>query len=263
MDDVLGDKIKRWELQSTYRKAFPGQPFVVRMDGRSFHTFTKGLKRPYDENFSKAIIETTRMLVDEFGAKAAYTQSDEITLYFYNKDDKSEYIFGGRFQKIESIFAAKGSVYFNQLIQQLLPHKANLCPVLDCRAFAVPTLDSVYEVFYWRQEDAKKNAISMAAQSNFSHKFLQGKHSKEMIDMMYEKGIIFQDYPSFFRRGTFLIPEKRELTLTEEQLSKIPEKYRSEAKTCIRTVIEEKDYNLPRIFTWENEPEFYSKIHGK
>ena len=79
----LGDRMKSYESLSTSRKAFKGQPLVVRLDGKSFHTFTKGLARPFDQRLSSLMVETTKALVDRFQAKVGYTQSDEITLVWH------------------------------------------------------------------------------------------------------------------------------------------------------------------------------------
>lgn len=48
-EDILGDRIKGFESLSTMRRAFKGQPIIVRLDGKAFHTFTKGLAKPYDQ----------------------------------------------------------------------------------------------------------------------------------------------------------------------------------------------------------------------
>ena len=37
-------------------------PVVIRIDGKAFHTFTKGFKRPFDEVLIKTMQETTKYL---------------------------------------------------------------------------------------------------------------------------------------------------------------------------------------------------------
>lgn len=246
--DELGDRIKAFESLSTQRRAFKGQPIIVRLDGKAFHTFTKGVNKPYDEGLTRMMVETTKHLVKTYHANLGYTQSDEITLMFYvESHSQSDYIFGGRFQKLESLLAASASVYFNKLIPVYLPSKMNASPVFDARAFVVPTMADAYDCFLWRQLDATKNAVSMAAHTYFSHKSLQGKHSKEMQEMLFsQNGINFNDYPFFFKRGTFAQRVSKEVTLTEEQLAKIPEQYRDQASTCIRSVVEEFDMWLAK-----------------
>jgi len=248
VNDELGDRIKSYESLSTRRQAFKGQPIIVRLDGKAFHTFTKGVKKPYDDGLSSMMIETMKYLVDAFQANLGYCQSDEITLLFYiDRDSKAEYIYGGRFQKLESLLAASTSVYFNKLIPGYLPSKITESPVFDARAFVVPTLEDAYDCFLWRQLDATKNAVSMAAHAYFTHKELHGKHSNEMQEMLFANfGINFNDYPYFFKRGTFAYRERKEITLTDEQLINIPEKFREQAKTCIRSVVTATDIYLPK-----------------
>lgn len=225
---TIGDRMKAYEAPTTSRLAFKGQPLICRLDGKSFHTFTKGLKRPYDKRLSDLMVETTAALVDRFGALVGYTQSDEITLAWYVTPDSTvDYPFSGRFQKLESLLAGFASSYFTKQVEFHLPEKADYFPHFDCRAFVVPNLQEAYHAFLWRQQDAVKNAISMAAQSMFSHKSLQGLHGKQMQEKMWvEKGVNFNDYPFFFKRGTFVRRVKEERILTEEQLAHIPEQHR-------------------------------------
>lgn len=226
--DALGTRMKMYEEPSTSRKAFKGQPLVARLDGKAFHTFTKGLKRPYDKRLSDLMVDTMKALVDRFNANVGYVQSDEITLVWLTTPDSTvELPFSGRFQKLESLLAGFCSAYFNKQLDFYLPEKADQVPYFDCRAFVVPTVQEAYHAVLWRQQDCTKNAISMAAQSMFSHKYLQGRSGSEMQELMWkEKGVNFNDYPAFFKRGTFARRVKEERMLTEEQLAKIPEGHR-------------------------------------
>lgn len=223
--DALGTRMKMYEEPSTSRKAFKGQPLVARLDGKAFHTFTKGLKRPYDKRLSDLMVDTMKALVDRFNANVGYVQSDEITLVWLTTPDSTvELPFNGRFQKLESLLAGFCSAYFNKQLDFYLPEKADQVPYFDCRAFVVPTVQEAYHAVLWRQQDCTKNAISMAAQSMFSHKYLQGRSGSEMQELMWkEKGVNFNDYPAFFKRGTFARRVKEERMLSEEQLAKIPE----------------------------------------
>lgn len=203
--DTLGDRIKGYEVPSTSRKAFKGQPIVARLDGKAFHTFCKGLQRPFDERLSKLMIRVTSFLVDRFNANIGYTQSDEITLvWFADSTSSTEYVFDGRFQKMDSLIAAACTAKFNQELETFIPEKAAELPIFDCRSFVVPNLLEAYHSVLWRQQDCTKNAISMAAQSMFSHKSLQGQNGSQMQERMWaEKGVNFNEYPAAFRRGTF------------------------------------------------------------
>lgn len=222
----LGDRMKSYEQPSTSRKAFKGQPLIVRLDGKSFHTWTKGLQRPYDQRLSDLMVEVTSSLVERFQAKVGYTQSDEITLVWYvQPHETAEYPFDGRFQKLESLTAAYASVQFNFMVPSYLPEKADSLAIFDSRAFVVPTIKEAYHAILWRQQDATKNAISMAAHTYFSHKSLQGMHGPEMQERLWtEKGINFNDYPSFFKRGTFVKRQKVFKPIDDELKAKLAAK---------------------------------------
>jgi tRNA(His) 5'-end guanylyltransferase len=224
----LGDRMKMYEQTSTARRAFKGQPLIVRLDGKNFHTFCRGLKRPYDERLSDLMVSVTKALVDRFQARVGYTQSDEITLAWHiQPHETAEFQFDGRFQKLESLTAAFCSVAFNRALGSYIPEKSDQMPIFDSRAFVVPTLKEAYHAFLWRQQDATKNAVSMAAQSMFSHKSLQGLHGPEMQEKMWaEKGVNFNDYPAFFKRGTFVKREKVLIQPGDIDMDGIPEKFR-------------------------------------
>ena len=244
----LGDRMKMYEAPSTSRVAFKGQPLIVRLDGSSFHKFTKGMKRPFDPVMSQLMQDTMVGLVDRFNANIGYTQSDEITLAWYMAPDSSrEFEFGGRFQKLESELAAYCSVLFNDLLRQSeYAHRASMRPYFDARAFVVPTLTEAYNCFLWRQQDCTKNAISMAAQSMIDHKELQGLHGPEMQELMFQRhGVNFNDYPSRFKRGVFARRVKKEMMLTPEQLNKIPEAHRPTGPV-VRTFVDVVDIWLAR-----------------
>ena len=142
---------------------------VVRLDGKRFSKFTKSLKKPFDEKLSYCMVETTKYLMETYQAIIGYTQSDEITLIFKSdllmnggKLDTS-LPFSGREQKICSIFAAGCTVKFNMLISENLPEKLSEMPIFDCRAFPVSTKELAILCVGYRQIDALKNSISMAA----------------------------------------------------------------------------------------------------
>jgi tRNA(His) guanylyltransferase len=245
--DALGDRLKQYEAVTTNRTVFRGQPFAIRLDGRAFHTFARGLHRPYDKRLSDLMVGTTIALVKEFGALVGYTQSDEITLGFYTPSGSmSEYPFGGRLQKLESLAAASCTLHFNaELALFGLGDKTNQRPLFDARAFAVPNLQELYHVFLWRQQDATKNAISMAAQAYYPHAALLGKSGDEKQEMLFKVGTNFNDYPFFFKRGTFVQKVTKMVEFTPEQLAKIPEKYRPTGPVE-RSVVEECDIWLTK-----------------
>ena len=224
--DDLGDRIKMYESNYSL-KLLPTLPVVVRLDGKSFSRFTKGLQRPYDKRLSDLMIETTKFLLKEFNFNIGYTQSDEITLAFYNKDPKSQIDFNGKLFKLQSTLAAYTSVFFNKNLIKYLPEKVGEFPTFDCRAFNVPTLEECVNAIYWRELDATKNSISMASSTFYSHKQLQNKNSKDKQEMLFQKGVNWNDYPSFFKRGTYVQRKRVNRKFTTDELSKLPKKHKA------------------------------------
>jgi len=178
-NDNFGDRMKAYESQTTNTKLIPLLPMVARLDGKGFSKFTKGLKRPYDERLSKLMIETTKYLVKETNANCGYTQSDEITLCWFNDDPKSQPYWNGKVFKILTDLSAMCSVYFNEKLPEYLPEKVGKRPRFDARVWNVPNLNEAVNTFLWRELDATKNSISMASQHYFSHNFLEGKDSSD------------------------------------------------------------------------------------
>lgn len=114
-NDPLGDRIKAYEQRETSSKLLPLVPVIVRLDGKAFHSFTKGLSKPYDDDFHNIMNEVTKYLVGETNALIGYTQSDEISLLLYANNTKIQLYFDGKIFKIISVLAAKTSVRFNWL----------------------------------------------------------------------------------------------------------------------------------------------------
>ena len=227
-EDSLGDLMKAFESSATFARAMKGIPLLARLDGRAFHSFAKGLQRPYDERLSNAMVETTKFLVARTHALVGYTQSDEISLLWHvSPESNSNFIFDGKIFKLTSSLSSLATVKFFEQIQKNIPEKAHLFPTFDCRVWQVPTKELAADVFRWREFDATKNSVSMAAHSLFSHKSLQGMSSKEMKDrMINEASINWNNYPTFFKRGTYVKRKQILVELDQETIDKIPEKYR-------------------------------------
>lgn len=252
-EDQLGQKLKDFEGIEAQRKASPEEYLVVRLDGKAFHTFTKGLRKPFEERFTKLMKLVTIRLMEASGAKRGYTQSDEISLLFYKEDEKEELYFGGRYQKLCSVLASIATAHFNKELPAFLPEKADNMAFFDARAFSLPDYASVEEYFQWREEDAVKNSIQAAAQSLFSHKELHNLGCERLIEKMKrEKNVIWKEYPSFFKKGTYF--EKREVTKTYEpkDLESLPPKHNALSEqgsfTKIKKEIKEVDISFANIF---------------
>lgn len=224
-DDSLGDRMKWYESLFTKDQFMPYLPVMARLDGRAFHTFTKGLSRPYCQNLSRLMIETTKHLVQETNARCGYTQSDEISLVWLTEDSDSDILFAGKLQKMNSVLASMASVFFNRKLADYLPEKRDQSPIFDCRVFQVPTEFEATNCFIWREQDATRNSLQMAARAYFSHEELHAKGSAELHEMLHSKGVNWNDYPQFFKRGTYVRKRNVCRALTAEELAALPEKH--------------------------------------
>jgi tRNA(His) guanylyltransferase len=222
MKDSLGDRMKG-NYEDRYRFLLPRRTnVIIRIDGKAFHSYTKGLNRPIDEGLIEDMNLTTKYLCENIqGAKMGYVQSDEISILITDYDDlKTSAWFDNNLQKMCSISASLATARFNQLrmgrkcwegldVDGYMDaddiSKFRLAH-FDARIFVIPEAEEVVNYFVWRQQDATRNSISMAAQSMFSHRELQGKSTSAMQDMMMlEKSVNWNDYPTRFRRGATVI----------------------------------------------------------
>lgn len=219
--DALGDRMKLYEGIESNRTLIPNLPIIARLDGRSFSSFTKGLNRPFDESFSNLMISTTVFLVEESRAKIGYTQSDEITLVFLYEPTEEPF-FGGRIQKINSILAGLATGFFNRKVDKYLPSKKNKFAQFDCRIWNVPSLMEAYNCLLWREQDATKNSVNMAAREFYSHKELFKKNEKEQQEMLWKKGINWNNYPNHFKKGTYFKKCKELIKFSANELEKLP-----------------------------------------
>jgi tRNA(His) 5'-end guanylyltransferase len=201
----LGDRMKS-NYENAYRfKLTRRTPVIIRLDGKAFHTLTRGCKRPFDDNLHTAMVQTMSVLCEHIqGVKCAYTQSDEISLLLLDTDtlDTGAW-FDNNLQKLVSVSASMASVYFNMFWRQT---KFNY-GFFDSRAFNVPT-EEVKNYFIWRQKDWERNSLQMLAQSEFSHKELHKKNKEAMHEMLHEKGINWADLEPRWKNGTFIFRDK-------------------------------------------------------
>lgn len=204
MNDALGDRMKRYEGLESDRRLLPLLPVCARIDGRAFSRWTRDLARPYDERLSRLMRRTTAHLVRETGARVGYTQSDEISLLFYADDARQTVFFDGRVQKMASVLASLATAAFAAGVPELLPERAGHLATFDARVWAVPTKDEAANVFLWRELDATKNSLSMAARAHYPHEAVHGKNAAEMHDLLHSVGVNWNDYPTWFKRGQYV-----------------------------------------------------------
>lgn len=287
--DELGIRIKQYEAQTTHRYLMPGLPVYARIDGRAFHTFCRGLKKPFCYELVKTMQEVTKFLVEETHAQLGYVQSDEISLCWLDVDKAP---FDGKLHKLESVLASLATSKFVNYInykyntynvlksakveyaeskviesfiqdmidgipnwEQLYDKCQKLNPSFDCRVFQLPNEVELANTFVWREIDAVRNSVSMLAQANFSHKELQGKDRKSMLTMLEEKGIRWNELRSDLKQGAYFKRFVEDKYLEDEIWNKIPENKRPESRYCKRSII--KQIELPIMKNIENKVGVY------
>ena len=236
MKDTLGDRIKSNYENRTRHMLMRRSYTIIRIDGKAFHTYTKGLKRPFDHDLMDAMNKTACYLCGKIqGSKFAFVQSDEISILLTDFDTiQTDAWFDGNIQKIVSVSASMATNKFNEVrIRQFVERELknslsdqvaeNINGYLrngkhyaefDSRVFQVPTHIETANYFIWRQQDTVSNSISSAAQSVCSHKSLHGKNMSEQQDLLFQKGINWNDYSIAEKRGRFIeklpVPERLE-----------------------------------------------------
>lgn len=231
--DDLGVRMKTFYEQIPKTKLMRRCPVAIRIDGKAFHTFTRGFQKPFDEVLIKSMQETMKHLCENIqGCVLGYTQTDEITLILvdYKKLTSSAW-FDYEVQKICSIAASMATMAFNKFFKKnvenyyksftdYIPSPLDLNvgsayetaiekgAMFDARCFNIPK-EEVTNLIYWRQLDASRNSIQMVGQANFSHKELQNKSCNDIQDMlMTQKNINWNDLPTYQKRGSCCVRNK-------------------------------------------------------
>ena len=241
--DDLGTRMKEFYEQVPKTRLVRRMPVAIRIDGKAFHTFTKGFHKPFDDILIKTMQETTKYLCENIqGCVLGYTQSDEITLILvdYQKLTSSAW-FDYEVQKLCSISASMATMAFNKYFEKnvddyrfrkwdgvskyeegteeyikTLLKAVEKGAMFDARCFNIPK-EEVTNLIYWRQLDATRNSIQMVGQANFSHKELQNKSCNDIQDMLHEQnGINWDDYPTVCKRGTACIKNKKIIEYLDE-----------------------------------------------
>lgn len=235
--NTLGTRMKEYEAVSK-NHLMRRTPVVIRLDGKAFHTFTRGLNKPFDSDFVTMMQQTMLHLCENIqGCVLGYTQSDEITLVLvdYQNRDSCAW-FDNQVQKIASISASMATLYFNRELSEMLRdleedlaaadyslpqahmyetnskkydrwYDKEYRALFDSRVFNLPQYEVINNLI-WRQQDATRNSINSVAQSLFSHKELQGISSKDLQNkMLTERDVNWNDYPTHLKRGCCAIKD--------------------------------------------------------
>lgn len=247
-NDSLGDRMKGYESVSrnflTHRV-----PAIIRFDGKAFHTFTKGMEKPFDPVLTQAMQETMKYLCENIqGCVLGYTQSDEITLVLTDYATiQTDAWFGYNIQKMCSVSASMATLAFNkafykEVVQFFLRNdiedaqrngdtsdRALASAILyanydaslkrgamfDSRVFSVPK-EEVCNCLIWRQQDATRNSIEAVGQANFSHHELHKKTCNMIQEMLWsQRGINWNDFPTELKRGSCCIKRRFEETIDD------------------------------------------------
>ena len=232
--DNLGDRMKTYE-NVTRAHLVRRMPVIIRIDGKAFHSFTRGFEKPFDKILMNTMQDTMKYLCENIqGCVLGYTQSDEISLLLIDYQTlTSDAWFDNTVQKMCSISASMATLAFNKALYRNVDNFFNAENILeemyegnsenktnlkkysetmtrafsngvmfDSRVFNIPKED-VANYFIWRQQDAVRNSIQSAGQANFSHKQLMNKSCDQIQDMLFvEKGINWNDYAIPCKRGT-------------------------------------------------------------
>lgn len=232
-NDALGNRMKTYE-NVTRNYLTRRMPVIIRLDGKSFHSFTRGFKKPFDDVLVDTMQQTMKYLCENIqGCVIGYTQSDEITLVLidYQNRDSCAW-FDNNIQKMASVSASIATMAFNKFfshnvedlesdlaqehetdgmtewVKTMLSYYRVYRTALkkgatfDSRVFNIPK-EEVVNCLIWRQQDATRNSIQSVGQANFSDKQLNGKNQNDIQDMlMLENGINWNDYPTHLKRGS-------------------------------------------------------------
>ena len=226
--DSLGDRMKQYEGNpriSLMRR----NPVIIRIDGKAFHTFTRGFQRPFDDIFIESMQETAKFLCENIqNVKCSYQQSDEISLLLTDYETiNTAAWFDYQVQKMCSIAASMATLAFNRAFEERIEaldfdwsmgveginseylsalYKAQeKGAMFDARCFSIPK-EEVCNYFQWRQMDCTRNSIQMVGQANFSHKELQNKKNEDIQEMLFsQKSINWNDFSTVKKRGSCCI----------------------------------------------------------
>lgn len=197
MKDDLGRRMKQ-DYEDAFRIVLPRRAYVViRIDGRGFHTFTKGLERPYSRRLADALDAAALSLCQEMiGCRFAYGQSDEYSFLLTDFEKENAPLwFDGNLQKIVSVSASLFTAHFNRAFP------GEKIAAFDSRVLVISQRAEVEKYFLWRQLDASANSLNMLASAHHSHAELVGKSNAGKHELLFAKGVNWAKQPADFKRG--------------------------------------------------------------
>ena len=278
--DELGQRMKVYEAYTTSQKLMPQLPIYCRIDGRAFHTFCKGIEKPFCYELIETMQEVTKFLVEETHALLGYVQSDEINLCW---EDTTKLPFDGKLFKLQSLLSSLATAKFinhitykhsltndfeNNTQWKILFEKVQkINPTFDCRIFQLPNMQELANCFIWREIDAVRNSVQMLAQANFSHKELQFLNTNELQDkLLTEKDINWNNLRDDIKRGAYFKQVFIEKEVDDKTWNKIPNNKKPLSKIVKRPKVEliklpimKKVENKSGVYFNNEEPIFISK----
>lgn len=210
--DSLGDRMKRYE-EAQNHFLVPRTPTIIRVDGRAFHTYTRFLAKPFDDNLITSMVTAgQRTAADMQGFKLGYHQSDEVSFLLTDYDNlETQPWFGGRVQKMASVAASRMTAEFNDIVRGWVPHAMRA--TFDARVFQLPEAE-IANYFLWRARDWQCNSIQMFARSHMSHKDMQNKSTADLLDILNDRGLRWDHLPATKKNGTFFWPPTNDRLVT-------------------------------------------------
>lgn len=230
--ESLGDYLKKFEKQLDSILSAKNYLYC-RLDGKAFHTLTRGMNKPFDNRLINTIDETCKVFFQRISPCPCiiYTQSDEISFLFKPVDDGQTSYAGYRTQKLTSIFA---SMFAAEFVKQYYIHFGeftNKAISFDARLVSFQNFDDVVKMFYWREKDCYKNSVSMLSQSMFNDKELFGKNTDQKIQMLGDHWVNLDPYLKY---GRYFIKEVVDVLVDNELKMKLESVSGKPAPTTVK-----------------------------
>ena len=239
IEDIEDLRDSQKELEKAYDyHLIPRMPAIFRLDGRCFSSLTRSIhsKMPFSKSFQECMVNVTKSMIQEFRPDLTFVGSDEISLIF---DSVLEFDY--RLEKYLSLLSSFASVEF---YKEVLKHEdlsdiASRTPHFDCRVVQC-SLNDVIDYITVRKAEVVRNAERTLLRHFMSHNKLQGHSNawgfRELEKTNPEVLHYFEDHPEYL--GSFICYKDTEVNLTQEELNKIPERYRPNGPVIRKVPVE-------------------------